>query len=148
MTGIGAIGFLNSAVETMLATLYHRVVQWRSMCLRNDRQFFGIAGWGITLSMMFVQRESLVNWNPRFFRKIQMIDDAVTDQDLRAPSSNHFEKLRGDLEGFCSIRVNRRWRLIFEWDGGRGEARGIYLDDHSYRWGEHVDDEAQTGERR
>lgn len=43
----------------------------------------------------------------RLFRKLQMIDDATTDQDLRAPPSNHFEKLRGNLEGFHSIRVNR-----------------------------------------
>ena len=33
----------------------------------------------------------------RLFRKIQMIDDAATDQDLRVPPSNHFEKLGGDL---------------------------------------------------
>lgn len=69
----------------------------------------------------------------RLFRKIQMIDDATTDQDLRAPPSNHFEKLRGGLDGYHSIRVNQQWRLIFRWDGGRGEAEGIYLDDHSYR---------------
>jgi proteic killer suppression protein len=31
-----------------------------------------------------------------------------------------------------SIRVNKRWRLIFFWDGSRGEAASIYLDDHSY----------------
>jgi proteic killer suppression protein len=31
--------------------------------------------------------------------------------------SNHFEKLRGNLAGFHSIRVNRQWRLIFRWDG-------------------------------
>ena len=68
----------------------------------------------------------------RLFRKLQMIDDATTDQDLRAPPSNHFEKLRGNLEGFHSIRVNKQWRLIFRWDGGRGEAAGVYLDDHSY----------------
>lgn len=69
----------------------------------------------------------------RLFRKLQMIDDAIIDQDLRAPPSNHFEKLRGILEGFHSIRVNKQWRLIFRWDGGRGEASDIYLDDHSYR---------------
>jgi proteic killer suppression protein len=49
----------------------------------------------------------------RLFRKIQMIDDATTDQDLRVPPSNHFEKLRGHLEGFHSIRINKQWRLIF-----------------------------------
>jgi proteic killer suppression protein len=68
----------------------------------------------------------------RSFRRLQMIDDATTEQDLRVPPSNHFEKLRGHLEGFHSIRVNRQWRLIFRWDGARGEARELYLDDRSY----------------
>jgi len=62
-----------------------------------------------------------------------MIDDAVTDQDLRVPPSNHFEKLRGNLESWHSIRINRQWRLIFQWDGARGEASNAYLDDHGYR---------------
>ncbi|TXL74680.1 type II toxin-antitoxin system RelE/ParE family toxin [Vineibacter terrae] len=66
----------------------------------------------------------------RLFRKIQMIDDATTGQDLRVPPSNHFEKLRGPLEGFHSIRANKQWRLIFRWDASRGEATGVYLDDH------------------
>ena len=69
----------------------------------------------------------------RLFRKLQMIDDATTDQDLRVPPSNHFEKLRGHLTGFQAIRVNKQWRLVFRWDGSRGEAAGVYLDDHSYR---------------
>ncbi len=68
----------------------------------------------------------------RLFRRLQMLDDAATDQDLRVPPSNHFEKLRGKLEGFHSIRVNKQWRLIFRWDGARGEASAVYLDDHSY----------------
>ena len=62
-----------------------------------------------------------------------MIDDATTDQDLRVPPSNHFEKLRGTLAGFCSIRVNNQWWLVFRWNGSRDEAEGVYLDDHSYR---------------
>lgn len=69
----------------------------------------------------------------RLFRKLQLLDDATTDQDLRVPPSNHFEKLRGNLKDFHSIRVNQQWRLIFRWDGGRGEADEVYLDDHSYR---------------
>lgn len=69
----------------------------------------------------------------RLFRKLQMIDDAMTDQDLRVPPANHFERLRGNLAGYHSIRVNRQWRLIFRWDGGRGEAADVWLDDHSYR---------------
>ena len=31
-----------------------------------------------------------------------------------------------------TVRVNKRWRLIFQWDGGKDEASGVYLDDHSY----------------
>src|SRR3974390_2281655 len=68
----------------------------------------------------------------QLFRKLQMIDDATADQDLRVPPSNHFEKLRGDLEGLHSIRANKQWRLIFQWDGAKAEAKGVYLDDHSY----------------
>ncbi|OBX17988.1 plasmid maintenance system killer protein [Erythrobacter sp. QSSC1-22B] len=68
----------------------------------------------------------------RVFRKLQMMDDATTDQDLRVPPSNHFEKLRGNLAAVHSIRVNKQWRLIFQWDGGKGEASDVYLDDHSY----------------
>ena len=69
----------------------------------------------------------------RLFRKIQMIDDATNDQDLRVPPGNHFERLRGNLRGLHSIRVNRQWRLVFRWDADRGEASDVYLDDHSYR---------------
>lgn len=37
------------------------------------------------------------------------------------------------LAGLHSIRVISQWRLVFRWDGSRGEAEGVYLDDHSYR---------------
>jgi proteic killer suppression protein len=69
----------------------------------------------------------------RLFRKIQMLDDATADEDLRVPPSNHFEKLSGNLRGFHSIRVNQQWRLIFRWNAAIGEASEVYLDDHIYR---------------
>ena len=68
----------------------------------------------------------------RLFRRLQMIDNATCDKDLRAPPSNHFEKLRGHLDGWHSVRVNKQWRLIFQWDSSHGEASGLYLDDHRY----------------
>lgn len=34
----------------------------------------------------------------RLFRKLQMLDDAMTDQDLRVPPSNHFEKFARHVE--------------------------------------------------
>jgi proteic killer suppression protein len=57
----------------------------------------------------------------------------ILNLDLRVPPSNHFERLRGNLADFHSIRVNKQWRLIFRRDGARGVARDIYLDGHSYR---------------
>lgn len=69
----------------------------------------------------------------RLFRKLQLIDDATCDLDLRSPPSNHFEKLTGKLAGKHSIRINKQWRLVFTWAGEHGEARGIYLDNHDYR---------------
>lgn len=69
----------------------------------------------------------------RLFRRLQMLDDAATDHDVRVPPGNHFEKLSGRLQGYHSIRVNRQWRLVFRWDGSRGEATNVYLDDHGYR---------------
>lgn len=67
----------------------------------------------------------------RLFRKLQMLDDAETDADLRVPPSNHFEQLSGNLEGWRSIRVNIQWRLIFQWN--EGKADNVFLDSHKYR---------------
>lgn len=69
----------------------------------------------------------------RLFRKLQLIDDATCELDLHSPPSNRFEKLRGNLAGKHSIRVNRQWRLVFSWSEERGEAHDIYLDNHDYR---------------
>jgi toxin HigB-1 len=67
----------------------------------------------------------------RLFRKLQLLDDATIDADLRVPPGNHFEKLSGNLAGWCSIKVGDQWRLIFKWSDGL--AKEVYLDNHSYR---------------
>jgi len=69
----------------------------------------------------------------RLFRKLQLLDDATCDADLRSPPSNRFEKLSGKLKDKSSIRVNKQWRIVFEWNGERGEADGVYLDNHTYK---------------
>ena len=69
----------------------------------------------------------------RLFRKLQLIDDATCDLDLRSPPSNHFEKLRGNLAGKHSILVNKQWRLVFTWSGELGEARDVSPDNHDYQ---------------
>tara|TARA_R110002072_G_scaffold172728_2_gene326980 strand:+ start:158 stop:448 length:291 start_codon:yes stop_codon:yes gene_type:complete len=64
-------------------------------------------------------------------RKLDIIHVAHGEQDLRIPPGNRFEHLEGKLKDWCSIRVNKQYRLIFLWDAG--EANGVYLDPHTYR---------------
>ncbi|MCE0825094.1 type II toxin-antitoxin system RelE/ParE family toxin [Buttiauxella sp. A2-C2_NF] len=64
-------------------------------------------------------------------RKLDIINAAVTYQDLRSPPGNRYEELKPPLEKYSSIRVNNQFRLIFIWRNGK--AHNIYLDDHGYR---------------
>ena len=50
--------------------------------------------------------------------KLLMIDAASGLEDLRVPSGNRLEALRGDRRGQYSIRVNDRWRICFAWRDG------------------------------
>ena len=46
--------------------------------------------------------------------------------DLRLPSSNRLEALRGDRVGQHSIRINNRWRICFTWtDDGAMEIEVV-----------------------
>ena len=112
--------------------LYRRAVQWydaASPMILNFRD-----GW---LRDFFLEdargRRIPADLRSILFRKLQILDDACSDADLRVPPGNRFEKLRGKLEGWHSIPVNEQWRLIFRWNSERGEAAWVYLDNHSYR---------------
>ena len=50
-------------------------------------------------------------------RKLDMVNHAHELRDLRVPPGNRLEPLRGDLEGYHSIRVNDQWRIVFRWEG-------------------------------
>lgn len=51
-------------------------------------------------------------------RKLWMMDAAHDVNDLRAPPSNHLEKLQGFSPDKSSIRINKQWRICFEWENG------------------------------
>jgi len=51
-------------------------------------------------------------------RKLQMLDNACTVEDLRSPPGNRLESLHGNLKGFWSIRINEQWRLCFRFADG------------------------------
>jgi proteic killer suppression protein len=46
--------------------------------------------------------------------RVQLICAAQDERPLRAMKSLHFEKLKGDLDGKYSIRLNAQWRLILQ----------------------------------
>ena len=48
-----------------------------------------------------------------------MVNAAVLVQDLRVPPANRLEKLRGNLTGRYSIRVNDQFRIVFRFQGGQ-----------------------------
>ncbi|TAL75364.1 MAG: type II toxin-antitoxin system RelE/ParE family toxin [Rhodanobacter sp.] len=51
-------------------------------------------------------------------RKLRMLDNAATLNDLRAPPANRLERLKGDRAGQYSIRINGQWRICFRWEDG------------------------------
>jgi proteic killer suppression protein len=51
-------------------------------------------------------------------RKLRMINNSQSIQDLTIPPSNKLEKLKGQLKDYFSIRINDQWRIIFKWESG------------------------------
>ncbi len=60
--------------------------------------------------------------------KLDMLNAARVIDDLRIPPANRFEKLRGDLAGRYSIRINDQLRIVFRFDAG--QARDVYIVDY------------------
>lgn len=51
-------------------------------------------------------------------RKLRMLNNSHTLQDLKMPPANRLEALRGNRAGQHSIRINDQWRLCFVWREG------------------------------
>lgn len=51
-------------------------------------------------------------------RKLRMLNNARTLNDLQVPPANRLEKLAGDRAGQYSFRINDRWRVCFAWRDG------------------------------
>ncbi len=57
----------------------------------------------------------------RAFNKLTAIHAASVIEDLRIPSSNCLEALRGDRNGQHSIRINDQYRVCFYWNNNNAE---------------------------
>lgn len=51
-------------------------------------------------------------------RKLTMLDEAETLEDLAALPGNRVEALKGDRKGQHSIRINDQYRVCFVWFDG------------------------------
>ena len=54
-------------------------------------------------------------------RKLRMLNNAQTLDDLRIPPANRLEPLKGNRKGQQSIRINKQWRICFVWRNGNAE---------------------------
>ncbi len=48
-------------------------------------------------------------------RKLRMLNRSMDLNDLRMPTGNRLEALKGDREGQHSIRINDQYRIYFVW---------------------------------
>ena len=61
-------------------------------------------------------------------RKLRMLNNAASLDDLRIPPANRLEKLSGDRTGQYSLRINDQWRICFEWR--EGDAFRVEITDY------------------
>ena len=65
-------------------------------------------------------------------KRLSILNAAPSLETLRALPSNRLEALGGNRQGQYSIRINRQWRLCFEWPEGQpGPDRVEIVDYHS-----------------
>lgn len=61
-------------------------------------------------------------------RKLRMLNNAATLDDLRISPANRLEALKGDRKGQHSIRINDQWRVCFRWH--EGDAHDVEIVDY------------------
>lgn len=62
--------------------------------------------------------------------KLDRMEAAAVLQDLVALPGNHFEALAGDRKGRYSIRINKQWRICFEWPEGAPGPSSVEIVDY------------------
>lgn len=76
-------------------------------CAETETIFNGVVSKKIDIRIQNIAR-----------RKLRMINNARTLDDLRIPHANRLEPLKGNRKGQCSIRINDQYRICFKWHEG------------------------------
>ncbi len=61
-------------------------------------------------------------------RKLESLNAAKELHDLSAIPGNRLEKLGGKRKDEYSIRVNKQWRITFEWQ--EGDTHNVKIEDY------------------
>lgn len=64
------------------------------------------------------------------YKRLEILEAATSLEDLRGLPSNRLEALRGDRAGQYSIRINRQWRICFQWPGGAPGPSDVEIVDY------------------
>ena len=64
------------------------------------------------------------------YRRLEVLDAATSLDELRALRSNRLEALKGDRAGQHSIRINKQWRICFEWPRGASGPSNVEIVDY------------------
>jgi len=63
-------------------------------------------------------------------RRLSILNAAPSLDTLRALAGNRLEALKGDRVGQYSIRINRQWRICFEWPSGQSGPSQVEIVDY------------------
>ncbi len=66
----------------------------------------------------FISKKVPGNIQQNARRKLRILNNSTSLNDLRVPPGNQLEKLKGDREGQYSIRINIQWRICFIFENG------------------------------
>ncbi len=63
-------------------------------------------------------------------KRLTILEAAPNKQALMCLPSNHFEALEGDRNGQFSIRINKQWRICFNWPDEELQPFNIEITDY------------------
>jgi proteic killer suppression protein len=63
-------------------------------------------------------------------RRLDILETAMSRNDLMRLPSNRFEALSGGRKGQVGIRINQQWRVCFEWPEGSDRPFNIEITDY------------------
>ena len=92
-----------------------------------------ILGYGDKRTEAFAKGEfvrAFQGFERQAWKRLEILDAAVSVVDLAALPSNRLESLGGDRAGQYSIRINRQWRICFEWPEGDSGPTDVEIVDY------------------